>query len=787
MTFMENIHRRLMQGLYAMIAAGALLFSGQAMAIEPFAVRDIRVEGIQRTEAGTVFNYLPVRIGDTFTDEKATAAIKALYATGFFKDVRIDAEGDVLVVIVQERPAIASVDFTGAKEFDKDALLKSMKDVGLGPARIYDHSLVDRAEQEIKRQYLSRGLYGVDISTTVTPMERNRVAINFIVDEGDRAHIQAIRFVGNKAYTDDELRDMIKLSTPGWFTWYTRADQYSKEKLTGDLETIKSFYQDNGYIEMQVESTQVSLSTDKKDVYLTLNITEGDQYTVNEIRLEGELFGREEEIKELIELQQGELYSGSKLTATTKKISEYLGNFGYAFANVNPQLDIDKENKEVSFTIFVDPGKRVYVRQISIVGNNKTRDEVIRREMRQLEGSWYDGKSIKLSRDRVDRLGFFTTVNVETPEVPGTVDQVDLKMKVEEKPTGNILIGAGFSQEDKLLLSGSIEQDNFAGTGNDVALSINTSHRYRTIALTQTTPYFTDDGISRRYEIFYRTVRPPLINDSDYKVTTIGANVRFGVPVTEIDRIFFGIGYEYTKLDVYDDSPRRYVKFAQDFGNIKVDKNGYPLEEATVSAYAIPLTAAWQRDSRDSTLIPTKGRYQKANFEVSLLGDMKYYKASYQHQYFWPIGEGGTFGLNGMVDYGHGLGGKAYPIFKNFYAGGIGTVRGYEGSSMGPVERDRDGDREYMGGNKRIVGNAEFQFPMFGMTDKTVRWFAFVDGGNVFSEEQDFDLGDLKYSAGVGISWLSPIGPLKLSYAVPLNADSDDKKESFQFQLGTGF
>ena len=332
------------------------------------------------------------------------------------------------------------------------------------------------------------------------------------------------------------------------------------------------------------------------------------------------------------------------------------------------------------------------------------------------------------------------------------------------------------------MLSGSIEQDNFAGTGNDVALNINTSHRYRTIALTQTTPYFTDDGVSRRYELFYRTVRPPLINDSDYKVTTIG------VPVTEIDRIFFGIGYEHTALDIYEDSPRRYVKFAQDFGHIKVDENGFPVESGTVSAYAIPLTAAWQRDSRDITLIPTKGRMQKANFEVSVMGDMQYYKASYQHQYFWPIGEGGTFGLNGMIDYGKGLGGKSYPVFKNFYAGGIGTVRGYEGSSMGPVERDRDGDREYMGGTKRLIGNAEFQFPMFGVGgDRTLRWFAFVDGGNVFTENQNFNLGDLKYSAGVGLSWLSPIGPLKLSYAVPLNADSSDKKESFQFQLGTGF
>ena len=784
-----NVQRRFNRTLTALAVAGTMFCAGQALAVEPFAVKDIRIEGIQRTEAGTVFNYLPVRVGDTFTDEKATAAIKTLYATGFFKDVRIDAEDGVLVVIVQERPAIASVEFTGAKEFDKEALIKSLKEVGLGSARIYDHSLVDRAEQEIKRQYMARGMYGVDITTTITPMERNRVAVNFIVDEGESSHIRAIRFVGNQAYTDDELQDLLKLSTPGWFTWYTRADQYSKEKLTGDLESIKSFYQNHGYLEMQVESTQVSLSKDKKDVYLTLNITEGDQYTVNEINIEGETFGREEEIKALIEIEKGELYSAEKMTETTKKISEYLGNFGYAFANVNPQPEVDKENKEVSFTIFIDPGKRVYVRNISIVGNNKTRDEVIRREFRQMEGSWYDGKSIKRSRDRVDRLGFFTKVEVETPEVPGTVDQVDVKLKVEEKPTGNLMLGAGFSQEDKLLLSGSIEQDNFAGTGNDVALTVNTSHRYRTISLSQTIPYFTDDGVSRRYEVFYRTVRPPLINDSDYKVTTIGGNVKFGVPVTEIDRIFFGIGLEYTELDVYDDSPRQYVKFAKDFGDVKVDKNGFPIEDATVDAYAIPLTAAWQRDSRDSSLIPTKGRYQKANFEISLLGDMKYYKGSYQHQYFWPVGSGGTFGLNGMIDYGKGLGGTAYPVFKNFYAGGIGTVRGYEGSSMGPVERDRDGDREYLGGTKRLIGNAEFQFPMFGGLegDRTLRWFAFVDGGNVWDEDTNYDIGDLKFSAGVGISWLSPIGPLKLSYAVPLNADSDDKKESFQFQLGTGF
>ncbi len=774
---MKLFRRHLPFRFSALVAASALLYSGHVLAIEPFTVKDIRVEGIQRTEAGTVFNYLPVRVGDTFTDEKAVSAIKALYATGFFKDVRIDAEGDILVVIVEERPAIASVDFTGTKEFDKEMLIKSLKDVGLGEARIYDRALVDRAEQELKRQYMSRGLYGVQVTTTITPVERNRVAVNFTVDEGEVSRIKEIKFVGNKAYSDKELMERIKLRTPGWFTWYTRADQYSKEKLTGDIEALKSFYQNNGYIEMQVESTQVSITSDKKDIYITLNINEGDKFTVSDIRLEGELFGREEEIQSLVELKKGDVYSGEKLTASSKKISDYLGNFGYAFANVNPQPDIDKEKKEVAFTIFIDPGKRVYVRQINIAGNTKTRDEVIRREFRQMEGSWYDGKNIKLSRDRVDRLGFFTEVSVETPEVPGTVDQVDVNMKVVEKPTGNLMLGAGFSQDDKLLLSGAIEQQNFAGTGNDVALTVNTSKRYRTIALTQNTPYFTDDGISRRYELYYRTIRPPLINSSDYKVETLGASVKFGVPFTEVDRVFFGGGVERTTMDVYDSSPERYKDFVKDFG-----------DGDSASAYAIPLTVAWARDSRDSSLVPTKGRYQKANLEVSMLGDMKYYKASYQHQYFIPMFEGGTLALNGMLDYGKGLGGKPYPVFKNVYAGGMGTVRGYESSSLGQVVYDSDGDREYLGGTKRVVGNVELQFPMPGMGgDRTLRWFTFLDGGNVFTDEENIDFGDLRYSAGFGVSWVSPIGPLKLSYGVPLNAKDGDRKEAFQFQLGTGF
>lgn len=734
------------------------------------------MEGIQRTEAGTVFNYLPVKVGDTFTDEKAAASIKALYATGFFKDVRVEAEGDVLVVTVEERPAIGAVEFTGTKEFDKDTLTKALKEIGLGESRIYDKALLDRAEQELKRQYLSRGLYGVQITTTVTPIERNRVNINFAVDEGDISRIREINIVGNKAFSDKELRDEIKLTTPGWFTWYTKNDQYSKQKLTGDIETLKSFYLNRGYLEMQVESTQVSITPDRKDIYVTINITEGDKFTVSDVKLEGEMFGREEELRSLVQLKPGDVFSGAKLTETTKKISERLGNFGYAFANVNANPQIDREKKQVAFTILVDPGKRVYVRRINIGGNTRTRDEVIRREMRQLESSWYDASKIKLSRDRVNRLGYFTEVNVDTPEVPGTTDQVDLNMNIVEKPTGAISLGAGFSSSEKLTLTGSIQQANAFGSGNTIGLDVNTSRRYRTIAVSQTNPYFTDDGISRSYEAFVRTTRPPIVTTSNYRIRTLGGNVRFGVPFSEVDTVFFGVGAEHTQVDVDASSPLLYRKFVSDFGSGN-----------TAQATSFPLTVAWQRDNRDSALIPTTGRYQRANLELSMLGDLRYYRAVYQHQYFKPLSSTMTLALNGEVDYGNAVSNRPYPVFKNFYAGGIGSVRGYESSSLSVKGTDR---ANITGGNARLIMNAELQLPFPGTgADRSLRWFTFFDAGQVFNTVADekISVSNLRYSAGVGISWVSPIGPLKLSFGKALNAKDADLTQPFQFQLGTGF
>lgn len=758
------------------------LCSGHALAVDPFTVKDIRVEGIQRTEAGTVFSYLPVRVGETFTDEKGAEAIKALYSTGFFKDVRIEVEGDVLVVLVEERPAIASVEFSGTKEFDKDLLTRALRDIGLGASRIYDKALVDRAEQELKRQYLSRGLYGVEITTTVTPIERNRVTITFDVDEGSISRIKQINIIGNKAFSDSQLRGLLKLTTPGWFTWYTKADQYSKQKLSGDIETLRSFYLNRGYLEMQVESTQVSITPDKKDIYITINISEGDKFTVSDVKLEGEMFGREDELKSLVELKKGDVYSGQKLEESIKKISERMGNFGYAFANVNANPEINRETKEVSFTVLIDPGKRIYVRRINVAGNTKTRDEVIRREFRQFESSWYDGQKIKLSRDRVDRLGYFTEVNVETPEVQGTTDQVDVDVSVTEKPTGNITLGAGFSSSEKFTLTGSIQQANVFGSGNTLGVDVNTSKRNRVISVLQTNPYFTDDGVSRTYEIFTRTTRAPDFSLGEYKVRTNGANIKFGVPYSEVDTVFFGVGVEQTTVQTFGGvypSPLLYQQYVRDFG----DSTGI----GTAKTTAFPLTAAWQRDSRDSALIPTNGRYQRANLELGLFGSSQYYRGIYQHQYFRPILTGMTLALNGEFDYGRGLGGKKYPIFKNFYAGGIGSVRGFEGSSLSvsdPLGQDPTG------GQARLIGSAELQFPFPGSgADRSLRWFTFVDAGNVFDVErgEKLSISNLRYSAGIGITWISPIGPLKLSLGKPLNEKPFDRKQSFQFQLGTGF
>ena len=752
-------------------------------------MKDIRVEGLQRTEAGTVFSYLPVKVGEVFDDAKSTTAIKSLYATGFFKDIQIEEQDGVLVVLLEERPTIAGVEFTGTKEFEKDALVKALKDINVGESRIFDKATVDRAEQELKRQYLSKGLYGMKITTTITPIERNRVNVTFAVDEGEIAKIAQINIIGNKAFSDGELRDLLTLNTPTWFSWYTKADQYSKQKLSGDLETLRSFYQNRGYLEMQILSTQISITPDKKQIYITINLTEGDKYTVSDIKLEGDMFGREDELASLMLLKKGDVYNAARLTESTKRISDRMGNFGYAFANVSAAPILNQEKKEVAFTVSVDSGKRVYVRRINLAGNTRTRDEVIRREFRQFESSWYDGEKIKASRDRVERLGYFNDVKLETPEVATSTDQVDVNISVTEKPTGNLTFGAGYSNAERLTLTGSIQQANAFGSGDTIGLEVNTSHQYRTVAVSHTDPYFTDDGVSRSVDAYIRTTRPIIGAIGNYRIQTTGSNIRFGVPFSEVDAVFFGFGFERTKVDTFNDSlngisPRRYLTYVANYGGSDVVKDPtdsfYGVGTAVTTSF--PLTVAWQRDSRDSVLTPTIGKYQRANLELAAIGSFKYYRAIYNAQYFKPIYRSVTLALNGEFDYGHGLGGNPYPVFKNFYAGGIGSVRGYEPSTLGT--KDPNGDA--LGGASRVLGNVELQVPFPG-ADKSLRWFTFLDGGQVFDEGQKMRVSDLRFGAGIGISWISPVGPLKLSFGRALNAKPDDKKQAFQFQMGTGF
>ncbi len=757
--------------LLASLLAG--LFAVPALAFEPFAIRDIRIEGIQRTEAGTVFSYLPVRVGDTLSDDKAAQAIKALFATGFFKDVRVEVDKDVMVVVLQERPAIAQIAFEGMKEFEKDQILKALKETGIAEGRIFDRSQLDKAEQELRRQYLARGKYAATVTTTITPLERNRVGINFSIEEGQAAKIRQISIVGNKDFKEKDLIGLFELTTPGWFSWYLKNDQYSRQKLSADLEKLKSFYMNRGYLEFNVESTQVSISPDKQDVYITINIVEGERYQVSSVKLAGDLVLGEGELRPLVTLRPGDVFSREKLNDSTKAVADRLAKEGYAFANINAAPEVDKEKRQVAFTVFVDPGKRVYVRRINITGNTKTRDEVIRREMRQMEGGWYDSGKVALSKQRVDKLGLFQEVNVETPPVAGTADQLDVNVNIMEKPTGTLMLGAGFSSTEKLVLSGSVTQANIFGSGKNLTTQLNTGKINRVIALSYTDPYFTVDGVSQGWDFYHRTVNPTSLTVGRYKTQSTGGGIRFGFPIAEKEALTFGAGIDSTSVDVFSDSPDRYKKFVNEFGKSNV---------------SLPVSASWVSDGKDSFIFPTTGTMHKLGLEVAVPGgDLTYYRGTYSIQHFIPATRDFVLMLSGQAGYADGLGGQNLPFYKNFYAGGIGSVRGYASASLGPRDK-KNGvlTDERLGGNRMLVGSAELLWGVPGL-DKSLRLGLFFDTGNVYAKGEKFDAGELRSSTGISAAWISPLGPLKFSVASPLNDKDGDKTERFQFQMGTTF
>ena len=776
----HHLHRFKFRALT--VLAASMLTATLAWAVDPFTVRDIRVEGLQRVEPGTIFASIPLRVGETYNDDKGSAAIRSLFALGLFKDVRLEVSGDVLVVIVEERPTVAGVEFVGSKEFDKDILKKALRDAGLFDGQPFDKALADKAEQELKRQYVNRSLYAVTVVTTVTPIERNRVNLTFSITEGEIAKIKDIRVVGAKDFSESTLRKLFDLNTGGWLSWYTKSDRYSRVKLNADIETLRSYYLTRGYLDFRVDSTQVAISPDKQEITLTLNITEGQRFVVSGVRLEGNFLGREEEFKSLVKIKSGESYNADQVAETTKAFNEYFGTFGFAFARVEAVPQIDRSTNLVSFVLQADPSRRAYVRRINVVGNNRTRDEVIRREFRQLESSWYDGDNIKRSRDRVDRLGFFNNVGVDTQEVPNAPDQVDLVMTVSEKPTGNLSLGMGFSSADKLSLMAGIRQENFFGSGHYVGIEVNTSKFNRQLVLSTVDPYFTPDGVSRAIDVYSRTNRPYTGQSAgatgDYSLVTNGASIRFGVPFTENDTVYFGTGVEsITIKEGVTPLPVTWALYKEKFGE---------------TSLSVPLTLGWSRDKRDSALVPTTGLFQRVNADWGVAGDVKYLRTSYQIQQYIPLNKQFTIGLNGEIGWGKGLNGQDFPIFKNFYSGGLGSVRGFAQGSLGPfAEKDSLGNpvpRISLGGAKKITLNAELSAPFPGAgNDRTLRMYTFIDAGNVFAETQSYSLADMRASVGVGVSWISPVGPLRLAFGHAIRKQETDRLQAVQFQIGTSF
>jgi outer membrane protein insertion porin family len=748
-----------------MTVAGAAF----AQAFEPFVVKDIRVEGLQRTEPGTVFSYLPVKVGETLTREKAQQAVRALFATGFFKDVRLEADDGVLVVQVQERPAIAQVDFTGVNDFPVEGLRKALREIGLAEGRIFDRAALDAAEQELKRQYLSQGKYAAQVQTTVTPLERNRVAISFAVTEGDVAKIRSINIVGAHAFPESELLGLFVLTTPGWLTWYTKNDQYSRQRLSADLETLRSYYLDRGYIDFNIDSTQVSISPDRRDIFITINVSEGEKYTVSGVRVGKQSIVPQAELEGLVRLKPGDVFSRQRLVETQKAIGERLGNEGYAFANVNAVPDIDRDKRTVSFQLLIDPGRRVYVRRINIVGNTKTRDEVVRRELRQLEGAFYDASKIQRSRQRIDRTRYFSEVSVQTAPVEGSPDQVDVTFTVEERSTGQLALGVGFSTLDKFIISASITQPNVFGTGKYLSLEVNSGTVNTVYSLSYIDPYWTVDGVSRGFDIYRRKVDATTLSTGAYATDTVGAGIKFSYPVTERDTLSFGLVGEGVDVTTFENSSEVYKLFVREFGSHY--------------NYA-SLTAGWARDTRNSLIITTAGALTRVTAEFAA-GGLTYHRFGFNQQYYLPLTDFFTLFANLDLGYAQGTQGKPLPFFKNFYAGGPSTVRGFADFSLGP--RDLQGNS--LGGTRRVVGNLELLFPMPGATqEKSLRLGWFLDAGQVYAASNPVDLGELRYSTGIALSWASPLGPLRLSYAYPINVrEGIDRVQRLQFKFGTTF
>ncbi len=765
-----KIQKFLYRSLYILLLT---VFCSTAQAVQEFVIQDIRVEGLQRLTPGTVFNYMPIEVGDTFNDHISVEAVRSLFKTGFFDDVRLERDGNILVVLVKERPAIGSIQIEGNKDIKTEDLLDGLKEVGFAEGRVFDQSQLDQLERELRRQYFSAGKYGVRIKSTVKSLDNNRVAVSINVSEGKAARIKQINIIGNKTFKEKKLLKSFELTSKTLLSFFTKTDQYSRQKLSADLETLRSFYLDNGYVNFNIDSTQVSITPDKKDIYITINITEGDQYTISGVKLAGELILPEEMLFNYISVREGSLFSRKDVTNSSTWLTDRLGAEGYAFANVNSIPDINDEDKTVAITFFVDPGKRVYVRRINFTGNTRTRDEVIRREVRQQEGGWISTPMVERGKIRMQRLGYFKEVNVETPAVPNSADQVDVEYTVEEKPFGNFLAGIGFSQTQGIILQTSITQDNFLGSGKRIQFAFNNSQVNRRLGLGYVNPYYTVDGISRGFNLNYQETRAFNSNVTAFDSRVYGGGVSFGIPVTEYNFVSTAANYENTRLS----EDGFFAKQVQEF----IDENGNVFD-------IFRLSAAFSYDTRNKTILPESGVLHRVSAELAVpfFGDsLQFYKLNYRAQYFRPIFGDFIFSMKGDFGYADGYGNlDDLPFFENYYAGGPRSVRGYKENTLGP----RDSFNRPLGGNIKIVAGAEIIIPVpFLKEFDQVRMAGFFDAGNVYGKDENFSFGELRYSAGLSGIWISPFGLVSVSISKPIGDKPGDRVQQFQFTFGNSF
>jgi len=794
------------------IAALLLLacLAADARAFDAFVANDIRVDGLSRISAGTVFSYLPIEKGDRVDRQRAGEAIRALYKTGFFRDVQLSRQGQILVVTVVERPAISKIAIEGNKDIKDEDLLRGLREVGLSEGETFDRLQLDRLTQELTRQYNNRGKYNVTIKPTIKELDRNRVEITIDIVEGKAAKIKHINLVGNSKFTDDDIREDFEQNDSNWLSWYSRDDQYSREKLSGDLEKLQSFYQDRGYVDFNVESTQVAISNDKKEIFITANVREGEIYAISEIKIAGDLILEESELRRLVISAPGETFSRRKLEATAEAMTKVLANIGYAFADVSPVPQLDKENRTVAVTFFVNPGKRVQVRRINFQGNTRTQDEVLRREMRQFEGAWFSQAAIDRSKIRLQRLGFFKTVEIETPRVTGSDDLIDVNVKVEEQSSGAFQFGLGYSQLQGLLTSISVTQRNFLGTGNSIGVTAQNNIIAKTFEVSYFKPYFTDDGLSIGYNVGYRELDQGEANIASYTSDIANGEVIFGVPLTETDTVQLSLGIDRNRLTTIDGlTPNTLIDFlVAELG----DRERNPCLDLPDAGGVLPQTcqnpgdnrrwtintwtakAFWARDSRNKFFAPTRGAFQRFGAEVAMPGsDLEFYKITYQAARYFPVNSWITLLARGEVNYGDGYGDTdGLPFYENFYAGGTRDVRGFQDNTLGPCDATLlsfGGDCQPLGGAFKTTSSLEMIFPtpFAKRNEDSTQISAFFDVGNVFTDFNAWDAGELRGSVGFSFKWQAPVGPIVVNIAAPLNKKDGDRTETLQFSFGNTF